>query len=143
MKEAFDGQRRVDEKLALTHQNSQTFIDLNPAFVDSKANGEKMNAALKSLYGELPRAFTVEEFETAYNVLRAANSLELNQAEIKRQEKAAAEERAKEVRARRASETRVYSEDEKYSMSLDELKEAENREIQRRMQKIGNEGGYY
>ena len=140
VKEAALGFQRADDNRIAQRANADAFLALHKEFLDTQANGETMNRTLEALYGE--RLYTVSEFEKAYAVCRANNSLTLDQAEIVKQQQAEANQRAKAERARRAAETRVYTEDEKYSLSLEELREAENREIQKRMQQAGERGGY-
>jgi hypothetical protein len=115
------------------------FVALHPEFIDINANAETMNRTLEALYGD--RLYSVDEFEKAYAVCRANNSLELDEALIVKQQQAAANQRAKAAREQRAAATRVFSEAEKENMSLEELREAENREIRRRMQEAGERGG--
>ena len=132
---------RADEKIITLDQNASDFLSLHPELPDTKSNAKVINDTLKAMFGDC--AYTVEQFETAFRVCRANNLLQLDKEELARQEQAAAQERAKAARERRANETRVYTEDEKDSMSLEELREAENREIKRRQQQLGEEGGYY
>jgi len=81
------------------------------------AMGKQFNKTLDAMFGA-NRTYTIEQFERAYQVCCANNSLELDRAEIAKQEQAAAKERAKAARAKRAVETRVYTEAEKEEMSL-------------------------
>jgi hypothetical protein len=132
--------QREDTNKIAQRANADAFLALHPEFLDMQANAEAMNRTLEALYGD--RVYTVSEFEKAYQVCRANNSLTLDEAMIVKQQQAAANERAKAARARRAAETRVFSEDEKYNMSLEELRRIEDREIQQRMQRGGEEGGW-
>ena len=141
VKEAVQGLQRADESTIKQRANADAFLALHPEFVDINTNGQTMNRTLEALFGE--RLYSVSEFEKAYEVCCANNSLTLDQAEIVKQQQAAANQRAKAERARRAVETRVYSESEKENLSLEELRAAENREIQRRNERIGQEGGWY
>jgi hypothetical protein len=118
------------------------FVSLHPEFIDNEDNGKQFNKTLNAMFGA-GLTYTVDQFERAYQVCLANNSLELNQAELAKQEQAAAKERAKAARARRAAETRVFSEAELETMSLEELRTVENQAIQKRNQKLGEEGGYY
>jgi hypothetical protein len=98
-----------------------------------------MNRTLEALYGE--RVYTVDEFERAYAVCRANNSLQLDQSAIVKQQQAAANARAKAAREQRAAETRVHTEDELNSMSLEDLREVANQGFQRELQAAGERGG--
>jgi hypothetical protein len=131
--------QRADTNAIAQRENADAFLAVHPEFLDTKANGETMNRTLETLYGD--RVYTVSEFEKAYRVCCANKSLALDKAEIAKQEQAAADERANAAREQRAQETRTFTEDEKYTMSLDELRQLENREIQKRMQQAGERGG--
>lgn len=61
---------------------------------------------------------TLEHFEAAYQALRRSDFLALNKTEVARQEKAAAKARAEAERSRDVA----LSEDELWSMDLDELR---------------------
>jgi len=136
---AYEGMARGDEKSTAHHQNADAFIALHPEFLDTDRNGQAINRTLQTMYGDI--VFTVEHFDAAYRVCCANNLLDLDQAEIVKQQQAAANQRAKAAREQRAAATRVFSEVEKENMSLEELREAENREIRRRMQEAGERGG--
>jgi hypothetical protein len=130
IKEAALGFERADRDRIAQKANADAFLALHPEFVDLNTNGQTMNRTLEALYGD--RLYSVAEFEKAYDVCRANNSLTLDQAEVVKQQQAAANERAKAARKQRAAETRVFSEHEKEAMSLEELREAENRELNQR-----------
>jgi len=138
---AYDGFVRADNDKSEQKANADTFLALHKEFLDTNENGQAMNRTLEALYGN--KVYTVDEFERAYAVCRANNSLTLDKAEIVKQQQAAANQRAKEAREKRVRETRVFSEDEKETMSLEELREAENREIQQQNRRIAEEGGWY
>jgi hypothetical protein len=140
VREAIEGLQRADERKATVNANADSWAINHPEYLDTAKNGAVFNRALNAMFG--PITFTVEHFEKCYQVLRANNTLELDEGEIVKQHQAAANARAKAERARRAAETRVFSEEEKYSMSLEELRRVEDREIQKRAQRIGEEGGW-
>lgn len=142
IKAAHEEALAADETRAVNIQNSREFVSLHPEFIDHEKNGEQFNKTLNAMFGA-NRAYTVDQFEQTYQVCLANNSLELDQAELVKQEQAAAKERAKAARARRAAETRVFSQTELEAMPLEELRRLEDREIQKRNQKIAEEGGYY
>jgi hypothetical protein len=139
VKEAIVGLQREDSNKIAQDANADAFLALHPEFVDIDSNGKTMNRTLEALYGE--RVYTVSEFEKAYQVCCANNSLTLDEAEIVKQQQSAANLRAKAERARRAAENRVFSEDDKYNMSLEELRQVENNELQKRLQLAGERGG--
>ena len=139
IKEAALGFERADNTRIEQRAHADAFVALHTEWIDIDTNAQTMNKTLAALYGE--RLYSVSEFEKAYEVCRANNSLKLDQVEIVKQQQAAADQRAKAAREQRAAETRVFSEDEKENMSLEELRVAENREIQRRMQEAGERGG--
>lgn len=132
--------QRADQKLNTIKQNADVFIAAHPEFLDTTPNAERMNATLKALFGDV--AHSIEQYETAYRVLLANNSVALDGKVLAAQDKAARDQRAAAARDQRSRETRVYSEEEKESMSLDELRQVENREIQNRMRRIAEEGGW-
>jgi len=142
IKAAYEEALAADETRSVNIQNSREFVSLHPEFIDNPANGEQFNKTLNAMFGA-NLAYTVDQFERAYQVCCANNSLELDKAEIAKQEQAAAKEHAKAARARRAAETRVFSESELETMSLEDLRTVENQAIQKRMQQLGEEGGYY
>ena len=142
IKVAYEDALAADETRSINIQNSMEFVSLHPEFIDNPANGEQFNKTLNAMFGA-GLTYTVDQFERAYKVCLANNSLELDQAVLAKQEQDAAKERAKAARARRAAETRVFSEAELETMSLEDLRKVEDREIQKRNQKIAEEGGYY
>ncbi len=138
-KEAYEGFVRADSTRIEQKANADRFVALHKEFVDIDTNGQTMNRTLEALYGD--RLYSVAEFEKAYAVCRANGSLTIDLAEEAKQRQAVVNQRAKAAREQRAAETRVLSETEKENMSLEELREAENREIRRRMQEAGERGG--
>jgi len=142
IKVAYEDALAADETRTNNFQMSDEFVLLHPEFIDHAKNGEQFNATLNVMFGA-NRAYTLDQFERCYQVCLANNSLELDKAEIAKQEQAAAKERAKAARARRAAEARVFSESELETMSIEEVRKYEDREIQKRNQKSGEEGGYY
>jgi hypothetical protein len=136
---AYEGLARGDEKNIARSQVASAFLQLHPEFIDIDTNAQILTRTLHALFGDV--AFTIDQFAKGYEVCRANNSLQLDQAEIVKQQQAVANQRAKAAREQHARETRVFSEDEKENMSLEELREAENREIRRRMQEAGERGG--
>jgi hypothetical protein len=142
IKQLVEEAQAADETRATNKRNADDFCALHPEFLDHDRNGAQFNATLDAMFGT-NIAYTLDQFERAYAVCCANNSLELDRAVLAKQEDAAAKERAKAARARRAAETRVFSEAELESMSLEDLRKVENQAIQKRNQKLGEEGGYY
>jgi len=126
---------RANEKLNTRTTNANAFLARHPEFVDTDRSGRTLHA----LFGD--EAFTDEQYEIAYNACRANNAVDIDQGEIVKQKQAEANQRAKAERARRAAETRVYTEDEKYNMSLQELRQVEDQEIKRQFELEGQRGG--
>jgi hypothetical protein len=104
VKTAAEGFMRADSGRIAQRANADRFLSLHPEFVDIDSNGQTMNRTLEALHGE--RLYSVSEFEKAYEVCLANNSLTLDQAEIVKKQQAEANQRAKAERARRAAETR-------------------------------------
>ncbi len=127
---------RNDAKLIALHRNSDTFVTLHKEFLDTKFNGERMNDTLKAMFGDV--AYSLEQYEHAYSVLRANNVLEIDQAEVVKQAQAAANQRAK---AARAAQKAVPTEEQLYTMDLDELRRLDAVENQQRLQLAGERGG--
>jgi hypothetical protein len=142
IKTAYEDAIAADETRSINIQNSRKFVSLHREFIDSPKNGDIFNRTLNAIFGA-NRAYTVDQFERAYQVCCANNLLELDKAEIAKQEQAAAKDFVKATRAERASETRVFSEAELEAMPLEEVRKYEELQIQKRMQQLGEEGGYY
>jgi hypothetical protein len=142
IKQLVEEAQQADETRATNKRNADDFCDLHPEFLDHKNNCDIFNKTLNAMFGA-NISYTLDQFERAYAVCCANNSLELDQVAIVKQQQAEANARAKAARAKRAAETRVYTEAEKEEMSLEELRRLEDREIQKRNEKIGQEGGYY
>jgi hypothetical protein len=128
--------QRADTKRVAIETNAAEFLTYHPELIDNNANGQAMNRTLKAMFGDC--VHTVEQFETAYRVLLANNSLALDKKVLAEQEKEAAKQRAEAQRARKVT----FSEDERYSMPLEELRRLESSEIQKRNERIANEGGW-
>ena len=141
VREAVEGLQRADENRTKQRANADAFLASHPEFLDIQANGETMNRTLEALYGE--RLYTPAEFERAYKVCRANKTLQLDEAELAKQAQAAANARAKAEQKSRAAAARTYTEEELYEMPLEELRQIENRDLQKRQEKIAQEGGWY
>jgi hypothetical protein len=71
---------------------------------------------------------TLPQWENAFESLKAVGVLKLNQAELQRQAKGEAQERARQIRARGgvaavATNTPTESEEELYEISMDDLRQ--------------------
>jgi hypothetical protein len=128
--------QRGDTKRVAIETNAAEFLTFHPELIDNNANGQAMNRTLKAMFGDC--VHSVEQFEAAYRVLVANNSLALDKKVLAEQEKEAAKQRAEAQRARKVT----FSEDERYSMPLEELRRLESSEIQKRNERIANEGGW-
>jgi hypothetical protein len=140
VKQAYEQAVQADSKLTARRKGSDAFAATHPEYLDTEANGQAMGRTLNALFGDV--AYSEEMFDTAYNVLRANNGLELDQAEIVKQQQAEANQRAKVERAKRAAQARVYTENELESMSLEELRNASNRQLQKEQRVVGERGGF-
>jgi hypothetical protein len=97
-----------------------------------------MNKMLKNLYGDI--AYTTEHFEAAYQSLRVSNALDIDSAEVAKQQQAAATARRKTASKRVTdAAARAFNQDADYdNVSLEDLRARANEEMQRR----GEEGGW-
>jgi hypothetical protein len=139
IKEAVEGVIRADQRqqdIAATGQNGTSFVALHEEYLDTPANGQLMNHQLRTLYGET--LYTLEHFEAAYQALRASGFLALDKKKVAEQERAAAKARVQAELARSVPK----SEDELYSMPLEDLRRLDAIENQKRMQRRGEEGGW-
>ena len=132
---AYEGMRRSDANLIAINENADIFLAKHPEFVDNKVNGEAINRTLKAMFGDV--VHTTEQFEAAYNVARANNILQLDQAELAKQAKAATQQRAKAERKRIVNLT----EEELENMPLEEIRRLDVIERQRQLQTEGERGG--
>jgi len=131
---ALDKRVRTSEQAQLERSASSidtaTFLELHPEFADCDANSEELKRCLFARGQWNPegtRFPTLYELEDAFKTLKAAGVLKLNQAELNRQAKERAQERARQIRARGgvaavAANMPTESENELYEMPLDELR---------------------
>jgi len=111
--EAFVHQIAEAERQTSMSDEADAFLLRHPEFRNTPVNGGKIMAAL-TMMGKQHTA-TLADMEEAYGILREANSLELDQAELARQRQAAIEERANQPAHA------GYSEDELYKMPFSQL----------------------
>lgn len=129
-KTSYEGLQRADSNKIEQKANADAFVAAHPEFLDTDANGSTMNRTLEEMFGV--RVYTVAEFEKAYAVCRANNSLKLDQAEIVKQQQAAANARTKAAIKQRAdAAARAYSPNADYdTLSVEELRNRANEELQ-------------
>ena len=113
IKQVFEEARLADETRVTNKRNADEFCALHPEFLDHDKNGAQFNKTLDAMFGA-NIAYTVDQFERAYQVCCANNSLELDRAEIVKQQQAEANARAKaahvrNVRQRQGSTPRLNS----------------------------------
>jgi hypothetical protein len=110
--------------------DTATFLALHPEMIDCDANSEELKRWLYARGQWNPegtRFPTLRELETAFESLKAAGVLKLNQAELTRQAKEQAQERARQIRARggvaaAAANIPTESEEELELMPLEEIR---------------------
>ena len=89
----------ADETRANNITVSGDFLSLHSEFLDTPTNAEKFNRTLDAMFGA-NRAYSLDEFESAYTVCRANSILELDQVEIVKQQQAAANAQRKALTKR-------------------------------------------
>jgi hypothetical protein len=105
--EAFVGAIAEAEKHTSFNDEADIFLLRHPEFVNSQSNGTKMVTAL-TLMGKQHTA-TAHDMELAYETLRDANALELNEKALQQQRQAALEERTKEPAGEYFDEAAAYA----------------------------------
>jgi hypothetical protein len=115
--------------------NADAFLTMHPEIYDTQRNAELFKHELHRMFGE--SLLTVNEYEAAYESLRASNLLSLNKTEVEKQRKAADKARY----AAQKAQTVTPSEQDLYDMPLDELRRRDTVEAQKRMQRAGERGG--
>ena len=86
--EAFQREDTIRQNQLQSGLNADAFLAAHPEILDTKANGELFRHELHRMFGE-GSLLTVNEYEAAYESLRASNFLALNKAEVAKQQKAA------------------------------------------------------
>ncbi len=119
--------------------NADGFVASHPEFLETDANIKLMKHELKRMFGE--SLLTPENIEASYESLKASGFLELDQKELAKQQKATARQRYKE----RYKEAKIRSveptEEEMYSMSLEELRSRADADVQKRFRLAAERGG--
>ena len=131
---ALDKRARQTEQVKLDHAtsgvNTATFLELHPEYVDCDHNSEEMKRCLYARGHWNPEGTkwpTLPQWESAFESLKAVGVLKLNQAELQRQAKGDAQERARQIQARggvaaAAANMPTESEEELETMPLEEVR---------------------
>ncbi len=117
--------------------DATVWLSLHPEYINNDYNKKLMEHEMGVINP------TIQDLENAYQALRASDLLQLDQAEIVKQEQQAANQRAKGIKKAGGPLAPMHTEDEMYSMSLEDLRKYDQIENQNRMQRQGEEGGGY
>lgn len=130
VKQAYEDAVRADVKRNTINQNADEFLLLHPEILDTQKNAELINKMLKQRFGDIP--YTVAHFEDVTESLRITNSLDINKAEVVRQQQEAADaQRKAAVKRRTDAAARAFNPNANYEeMSLEELRNRANEELQ-------------
>ena len=122
VKQAFEEAQREDQRIVTNAASADEFLALHGEFRDTAENGKRMNETLRTMFGD--GAWSLAQFEQAYAVLRPTGVLNLDKAEIARQEKQAKDEQRQAANKRRTdAEARVFNPQANYdNLSLEELR---------------------
>jgi hypothetical protein len=117
------------------------FVATHAEYIDTGVigakNGKLMNHTLKVMFGDV--AYTPDHFDAAYQSLRADGLLTLNQAEVAKQQKDAANQKAVTFKAAKSNQP---TEEELYSMPMEDLRRLDAQHSQQQMRKGAEEGGW-
>jgi hypothetical protein len=129
IKVAFEEAQRADETRNTSMQNADEFLLLNPHILDTDKNGELINRMLKNMFGTC--AYTLKHYKAATDALLVTNSLDVDKAEIaKQQQKAADEKRKSLIKDRADAAARVFNPNADYeTLSLEEIRNRANEEL--------------
>lgn len=130
VKQAYQEAVSADEKRTVSMQNADAFILLNPHILDTTKNAQLINKMVKNLFGDV--AHTIEQYQTAIDALLVANAdLDIDQAEVaKQQQKATDAKRKAALKSRADAEARVFNPNTDYAdLSLEELRQRSNEEL--------------
>jgi hypothetical protein len=130
VKQAYEEALRADETRNVTMQNADEFLVLHPEILDTNKNGDLINKMLKQMFGAC--AYTIEHYEAATDALLVTNSLDIDKAEVvKQQQKAADAQRKAALKGRADAAARVFNSNANYeNVSLEELRARANEELQ-------------
>ena len=140
VKEIFEEAQRANEKLAISSRSADEFILLHPEILDTEKNGQLINKMLKSMFGDV--AHTVEQIEAATQALLVTDSLDIDKAELaKQQQKATDAQRKAIVKRRSDAAARQFNPDADYdNLSLEELRERSDEQMRLAGQQEGANG---
>jgi hypothetical protein len=138
-KEAALAAEREDRATQDRLENKKTadgFVASHPEYVDNNVNGKLLLNQMNTMFG--PGLHTPDQHEAAYEYLcNNTDFLKLDPKELEKQRKAADKQRYEVERARSVG----LSEQELYSMPLDDLRRLDAIENQKRLQLAGERGG--
>jgi len=142
IKVAYEEALAADETRINNFQISDEFVVLHPEFLDHPKNGEQFNKTLNVMFGA-NRAYTLDQFEQAYQVCVANNSLELDQTEVVKRQQKAADAQRKTLTKQRQERNRLrnLSAEELDALPLEKLREITESELGAEMQAAGERGG--
>ena len=137
----YEGAVRADEKRTIKSQSADAFIALHSEFLDTEKNGKLMNNMLVNLFGDC--SYSVDHFEAAYQALLVTDSLDIDKAEVVKQQQRAADAQRKAATKNRQERERLrnLSADELELMPLPELRALADRQQREDMQLAGERGG--
>lgn len=133
--EMFQRHDQAHINAAEVQKTGTAWTKLHPEYVDNDANAQLMRHQLRT--NGVTKA-TLADFDVAYEQLKESGFLKLDAKILREQEKEAAKQLAETERIRREEP----SEDEMYAMPLDEIRMRDAIANQKRMQRIGEEGGF-
>lgn len=138
---AYEGLGRADEKGTISRHSADEFLSLHSEFLDTKQNGDLMVKMLKNLFGDV--AYSVEQYESAYQSLLISKSLDIDQAEVVKQQQAAANaQRKAAIKNRADADARAFTPNVDYdSMSLEEIRRRADEQTRREFEAAGARGG--
>lgn len=134
--EMFQRQDQKQQNTVANREMADVFIAEHPEYIDSGVNGRLMTHELRRTFGE--GAYTLAQYEQAYESLCNSNFLNLDEKIVREQQKEAARARAQAERARSVTP----AEQDLYEIPLEDLRRLDAIENQKRMQRIAEEGGW-
>jgi hypothetical protein len=114
-----------------TGSNGDAWLTLHPEFIDSERNAKLMRQQLATM-GVLEDVASIANYETAYKQLFPSGLLSLNKQSIAKQHREELQQRASEAVSVGGSIFDKTSEDEMYSLDVEELKKRANEALGRR-----------
>ena len=137
----YEGALRADEKRSANIQNADDFVVLHPEFVDNASNAKLLTKMVNTMFGDC--VHTIPQWEAAYQALLITDSLDIDKAEVAKQQQKAADAQRKTLLKQRQEQERLRNlpEDEMETMSLEQVREQANCQLQEQMQVAGERGG--